>query len=346
MKKNYLKIKIILFLIPMFNFLMICTGNSAVDQPIVVVSPDSTNAYAEYTIESGVSNAASASIRANTDSILVRFNSSTTVPSSIDPSYVSVNNTNANSVTVSGQSVLILSPTNISRNGQFTVVFDASVQITNPSVAGEYFLDAKTNRGPDAPTWVQSSAYTISPSSPNVSSAAVTPDPSVASEAAQFTISFNTGLSGALVANVGTITIVFPSGTTIPQGSISGVTVNGTSANTTVNGDTTVITSPINIDNNGAVNVVFNIGAGLQNPVTDSTYTLAVRTSAEQNFITSDPYIISPAGQLSITAISSKPDTVNQGGDFIFNFRSGCHCRFLTTLSLCPGIRAHRATTN
>ncbi len=74
----------------MFSFLMICTGNSAVDQPIVTVFPDSTNAYAEYTIESGVSNAASASIRANTDSILVRFNSSTTVPSSIDPSYVIV----------------------------------------------------------------------------------------------------------------------------------------------------------------------------------------------------------------------------------------------------------------
>lgn len=71
---------------------MVTNGYSAIDQPIVTVVPDSTNTYSQYTIESGIANAASASLRANTDSILVRFNSSTTVPSSIDPSYVTVTN--------------------------------------------------------------------------------------------------------------------------------------------------------------------------------------------------------------------------------------------------------------
>ncbi len=174
---------------------MVTNGYSAIDQPIVTVVPDSTNTYAEYTIESGTSNGASASIRANTDSILIRFNVSTTVPSSIDPSYVTVNNTNANSVTVNGQIVLILSPVNIPRNGPFTVEFDAVAEIANPAVAGDYYLDAKTNRGPDANKWVQSSAYTISQSNSNVSPAAVTPDPKVASETAQYTISFNNCLS-------------------------------------------------------------------------------------------------------------------------------------------------------
>jgi hypothetical protein len=307
----------------LLNLLIISNGSSAVDQPVVTVVPDSTNTFSEYTIQSGVSNAASASLRANTDSILVRFNASTTVPSSIDPSYVTINNTNANSVTINGQIVLILTPVNVPRNGAFTVEIDAAAEVTNPATPGDYFLDAKTDRGPDANQWVQSSAYTISQSNSNVSPAAVTPDPSVVSEAAQYTISFSTGTSGSLTANEGTISIAFPNGTTVPSGSISGVTVNGTSANTTANADTAVITTPVNIDNEGAVTVVFNIGAGLQNPATDSSYTIAVRTSSEQNFITSDPYTISPAGQLSITAISSKPDTVNQGGDFIFNFRTG-----------------------
>jgi hypothetical protein len=320
---NTLKIRFILFFTILLNILIIAGGNSAVTKPDVTVELDSTNTYSEYTIVSGTSNGASAAIRANTDSIIVRFNSSTTVPSAIDPSYISVNNTNANTVTVNGRIVLILSPVNIPRKGPFTVVFDVSAKIKNPADAGDYYLDVKTNRGPDSTNWVQSNAYTISQSNSNVSAAAVTPDPSVVSEAAHYTISFNTGLSGALAANEGSITIAFPSGTTIPQGSISGVTVNGASAITTADGDTVVITTPIDIDNNGVVNVVFAIGAGLQNPTKDSTYTVAVRTSSEQNLITSDPYIISPAGQLSITAISSKPDTVNQGGEFSFNFRTG-----------------------
>jgi len=316
-------IKTFLFTTILLNLLLVTYVYSAVDQPVVTVVPDSTNTYSQYTIESGVSNAASSALRANTDSILIRFNSSTTVPSSINPAYVTVNNTGANSVTVDGQIVLIKTPVNVSRNGSFTVEFDIAAEITNPSSAGDYYLDAKTDRGPDANTWVQSSAYTISQSNSNVTAAAVTPNPSVATESAQYTVSFSTGTSGALDANVGTITIAFPNGTTVPQGSISGVTVNGTSAITTANGDTVIITTPVNISNSGAVNVVFAIGAGLQNPTTASTYTLAVRTSTEQNLITSDPYTISPAGQLSITAISTKPDTVNQGGDFIFNFRTG-----------------------
>jgi len=323
--KNYLRkflTKKTVFTI-LLNLVVITNGYSAVDDPVVTVVPDSTNNYAEYTIESGTSNGSSAQLRANTDSILVRFNSNTTIPSSNNPAYVTVNNTGANVVTVDGQIVLILTPANVGRNTPFTVEIDAAAEIVNPATAGDYYLDVKTNRGADANNWVESDPYTISQSNSNVTAAAVAPNPSVATESAQYTISFNTGTSGALTANVGTITIGFPNGTTVPQGSISGVTINGTAAIATASGDTVVITTPVNIGNSGAVNADFAIGAGLQNPTTDSTYTVVVRTSSEQSLITSDSYTISPAGQLSISAISTKPDTVNQGGDFIFDFRTG-----------------------
>ena len=86
-----------------FSVLFLSQVFADVDTPDVRLVPDSTNTYSEYTIISAVSNAAVRRIQANVDSIFVRFNSSTTVPSSIDPSYVSINNTSANIVTVDGQ---------------------------------------------------------------------------------------------------------------------------------------------------------------------------------------------------------------------------------------------------
>ncbi len=294
----------------------------AVTTPNVNPVPDSTNTYSEYTITSNLSNGASAAIQANVDSILIRFNSSTGVPATINPSYISVNNTSANVVTVSGQVIKILSPVNIPRSWPFTVVIDAAAKIQNPSVAGDYTLEVKTTTPPDG-SWVTSNAYTIAQSNTKVTPAAVSPNPSVVSESASYTISFNTGNAGSLTAGESTISIAFPAETTVPSGSLAGVTVNGTAAAATAGTDTVVITTPVNVENNGAVSVVFAIGSGLVNPSIDSSYTLSVATSSETTYVTSDPYTISPADQLSISSITSKPDTVNQGGEFAFDFRTG-----------------------
>ncbi|MBN2710734.1 MAG: hypothetical protein JXR46_16935, partial [Calditrichaceae bacterium] len=291
--------------------------------PNVTVVPDSTNTYSEYTITSATGNGASASIRANVDSLYIRFNGYTTVPASINSAYILVNNTSSNGVNVRDSVVAILSPVNIPRNGSFTIIVRIGANIKNPSAAGDYYLYMMSNRGPDANAWVQSSPYSIAVSNSNVSKAAVTPDPSVAGEQAKYTIGFNLGLAGALTAGESTILLAFPPLTGVPNGTINGVTVNGTSASASALNDTVYITTPVNIDNYGSVSLVFSSGAGIVNPSVDSSYTLGVSTSSEPNFITSDPYSISPAGQLSITAISTKPDTVNEGGAFSFNFRTG-----------------------
>jgi hypothetical protein len=304
-------------------FTCIAAGSLLADiaQPTVSVSPNQTNTWATYTISSSTGNG-DTNLDANADSIIIVFNSSTTVPNNITASLVTVNNTAVSVVTVSGRRVAILTPVNIARNGgPFTVVIDAAAKIKNPVTAGNYTLQVETTGNQDM-TLVTSAVYLITSATSTVTPAAVTPNPSLAAEAASYTLGFYVGASGSLAANDGTIVVAFPSATTVPTGAISGVQVNGTPATASANLDTVTITTPINIDNNGSVQVAFALGSGLQNPGTDSTYTLSVRTSSEVTFVPSDNYTISPAGQLSISAITTRPDTVNQGGEFKFDFRT------------------------
>ncbi len=187
--------------------------------------------------------------------------------------------------------------------------------------AGNYTLQMATSKNQDIPL-VTSATYLITTATSTVTPAAVTPNPSLATEAASYTLGFYVGSSGSLTANEGTIVIAFPTATTIPTGALSGVQVNGTSATASANQDTITVTTPVNIDNNGSVQVTFALGSGIQNPGTAGSYTLSIRTSSEITWVTSDAYNISPAGQLSISAITTRPDTVNQSGEFKFDFRT------------------------
>ena len=310
-----------LFFLKLFILLTISQGVFAnITILSVTNSPDTTNYYAQYQITALTGNG-NTNLDANTDSIFVVFNANTTVPASIDPSLVTVNSTQANVVSVSGQRLAILTPVNIAKNsGIFVVVIDANTDIRNPSSSGSYTLQAATSK---ETTLMTSASYSIYQSISTVTAAAVAPNPSVEGNAAAYTIGFDVGSGGFLTASQSIITVAFPSETTVPNGTLSGVTVNSTSASATANNDTVVITSPVNVDNNGSVQLNFAIGAGLENPTTDGSYTLDVKTSSEDTLIDSDTYSISSADSLSISAITTKPDTVNEGGEFQFDFVTG-----------------------
>jgi hypothetical protein len=124
-------------------------------------------------------------------------------------------------------------------------------------------------------------------------------------------------------ASEGVITIVFPNGTTVPSGAISGVTLNGTSASAAGEGDTVFVTTPVKIENGQAIQIVMALGSGLKNPVIAGPYSLSIKTSSETTFVNSDSYTISSPDQLSISRIMAKPDTVNQSDAFQFEFRTG-----------------------
>jgi len=319
-----------LFFLKLFILLTISQGVFAnITILNVTNAPDTTNYYARYQITSSTGNG-NTDLAANTDSIFVVFNASTTVPESIDPSLITVNSFPTNVVSISGQRLAILTPVNIAKNGGiFVVVIDANADIRNPSSSGSYTLQAATSK---ETTLITSSSYLIYQSISTVTAAAVSPNPSVEGNAAAYTIGFDVGSGGFLTASQSTITAVFPSETTVPNGALSGVTVNSTSASAIANNNTVVITPPVNVDNNGSVQINFAIGAGLENPTTAGSYTLAVKTSSENTLIDSDTYAISAADQLSISAITTKPDTVNEGGEFQFDFVTGTSGALSATL--------------
>jgi hypothetical protein len=299
----------------------------AVSTITVTVIPDTSNNYAEYQIVTTTTGGVGGNtLEPGTDSIYVQFDSTTGVPTSISASLISVNGTSLLSApNISGQTIGIPTPVRIEGGGDtIRINISASAQIRNPSDTGPHTLWMWTTGSENQDgTPVESNSYTINQSTSTVTAAAVTPNPSVAGESASYTIGFDVGSGGLLMANVSSITIAFDTSTTVPNGALSGVTVNGTSANAVADSDTVVITTPVDVDNEGSVQVVFASGTGLMNPPVDSTYVLSIRTSSEPTFVESDSFTISRSGQLSISAISAKPDTVNQTGTFSFDVRTG-----------------------
>ena len=158
-------------------------------------------------------------------------------------------------------------------------------------------------------------------SNTTITAAGVTPNPSLESQTASYTIGFDVGAGGYLSAGSGTITIAFPSATTVPNGSLSGVSVNGTPATATANNDTVLITTPVNINNESTVSVSFSSGSGLVNPSTAQTYNLSIKTSSENTFVSSEDYTIDAFGDFAVTGvISITPNTVNEQAEYGFSF--------------------------
>lgn len=313
MKKRYLLI---------FAFALLKVSNAfAISGEVVQNDSSQTNQYGLYTISFNLANNGGAALDANVDTLYLTFDAAVGVPATIPNSSVTVNNTQPNNITVLDSVVKILIPVNVSKGQTVTIKIKTSALVQNPSVAAIYTLGIDTS-GPSETAG--SGTYTISTASSQVKNISVTPNPSVASENAAYSIAFTLGGSGQLTASDGHIIIHFPNDTYIPTGGISGVTVEGTPANATGAGDSISITTPVDLDNNSGVNVSFAIGSGLKNPSIDSTgYTMQVYTSSEFTQVESETYTISPAGQLSITSITTYPDTVNKNGELVLEFRTG-----------------------
>jgi hypothetical protein len=312
---------IIVIITPTFIF--------AMTTPTVSVTPDATYHYGSYTVEATLEGFFSR-VEANTDFLVLEFDTNTIIPASIDPSLVTVRGTESHSVTVDGQRIIILSPVEISRpnfffpnrDPNFEIVISAAAKIRNPAQSGSDSLLVQAVQS-DTTTLIEeamSNAYTISQSTSTVDSAAVSPTPTVAGQAAAYSIAFNVGSGGFLTAGLSTITLGFDSDTYIPNGSLSGVTVNSTSAIAVSNNDTVLITTPVNIDNDESVSISFALGSGIENPGTGGLYTLAVMTSSEDTFITSQQYQIAEQGDFTITAVSLTPNTANTVSEYDIEF--------------------------
>lgn len=283
------------------------------------VTPTSTNANAQFKIGVNIANGAAGELVAGVGTITITFDDSNYVPASIPASLVTLDGVAAADVTVSGQEVTITTPTNYKNiASSIKIIISSSAGIRNPSVAAFYRLQVRTS---SEAANIFTPFFQITATTTQATSASVTPNPSVENLNASYTITFAVGAGGALTTS-STVTIVFPSGTTVPDGSISGVTFNGTTATAagTAATRTVVITAPLPVDNSGSVTIFFSKGSGLYNPGNGSGKTLTVKTSSETTVVTSAAYVISAANQLSVSAISISNNSANSLPEYTIDF--------------------------
>ena len=135
-----------------------------------------------------------------------------------------------------------------------------------------------------------------------------------------YSIAFNTSPTGGLSGALGDqITVNFPSGTDITHLSNTSVkngagTIVGfcNTANLTA---TCVITGTNSIGNSSAVTVELD---GVINPAANS-YTVSVKTTKDQNFVSSASYSVVGANQISTPAVTVTPPTNAAGGRTIYS---------------------------
>ncbi|HJT23960.1 MAG TPA: hypothetical protein VJ873_05250, partial [bacterium] len=259
------------------------------------------------------------------DYITVKFPSNTLLPSQIPASAVSIDQSGAvaiSSVQVdqANSQVLININSADNSNSNSTLFFFTSAGIINPSCAGSYTMSFTTSQETAA---VTTSSYTITANSTtSVNIVTAIPNPSVASAAAGYTVDFNLGAQGRLDTCSNQIVITFPSGTTVPNGTVGGIQVNGitASAQGSSSARTLTITSPLLLLNSQHVTIDIPLSAGIINPVPGSQ-TLKVHTSVETTDVSSSSFvIITPTTSLSAAAVQVDSNVVGDAADYTLDF--------------------------
>ena len=154
------------------------------------------------------------------------------------------------------------------------------------------------------------------PVAADVTEATVIVHPATVNEKASYNITFN--ITKSLAVGSGTVSIEFPSDTTVPPTYEDGdVTVQGEAIS---HGDISVslrvvtITLPIAIGVIGVpapVTVIFNLSADITNPTNPNGYKLKVRTSREPDWVTSQSYNIPLPPKSTYEFLYSQPPLIS-----------------------------------
>jgi len=295
----------------------------------VTVTSNEVNANATYTIPLTLSS--NGALTAGSSTIHFRFPANTFVPNNLTPSAILVNGTPcvsviSNSGTRQVSLVIPQSGMNLANNQNFSIVFNSSAGLLNPTTISDGDNYRVTIWTSSQPTQVNSPKYNLVAATTTVTPAKVTLTNSLMSACSTYTVQFNLGAHGRLLSGNSTITLNFNSATTIEHGALSGVAVNGVEA--TAFGDNTAKTitltapSAVSLSNNAVVNILIPY---LCNPAAIGSYTLRAQTSVEPTPVTSNSYRIAESlhvdgvafapGLLSAPASYTIPLTLSGNGE-------------------------------
>lgn len=198
--------------------------------------------------------------------------------------------------------VSVTTPVNLPNGHTFSVVFDSAsgAGLLNPILVGaNYRLTAWTSA---QPTQVQSPPYSIVQATSTVTAATVAPFPTSPDSLANYTVLFNLGPRGRLLAGTSTLMLKFPIGSTITGGPITGAKINNFAAAGTADAVTRQVTltvpSGAGLANNNNAVIVFVPIPVVKNPFLVGNHTLFVSSSVETTMVASNPYEIIPAANI------------------------------------------------
>jgi hypothetical protein len=312
--------------------------SSSLSVTSVSANPTTQNANASYSINFTLGDPDGA-LTSGVDSILIIFPSNTYLPATVSTSVVTVNGQNPAANPRVGfdtltdiDTLIIPVPQNLAAGLPVTVLINQSAGILNPTLVQSYTLEVSTTAETSP---VTSPAYNITQTSSTVSAATVTvatPTPAVTSE---YTIDFNVGSNGRLLAGTSTITFTFNGSTTVDPTAANydntSITVGVTTTpipttDISISGQAVTLTVPstVSIGNNETVSISLDATVAtkpITNPSTSGDYTLQVRTSVETSDITSNSYTISSDSPVTNISVDLGSAVVNDVSAYTVNFR-------------------------
>jgi len=150
-----------------------------------------------------------------------------------------------------------------------------------------------------------------------------------------YTISLTLSNAGGLNAGSGTINLRFPNQTVVPNAMTPGeVLVDGAPAAAIISNSSTrqvTVTVPANLANNQSFSLVFNAGAGLENPINAGSYKLTAWTSAQPAQVNSPNYDLTTATTTVTPAtVALAPGDAGSPADYTLAFNLGDRGRMLS----------------
>jgi hypothetical protein len=277
---------------------IILGGNTPLIVGNIGIVSNETNANATYTVPLTLS--ANGALDAGIGVLNFVFPSTTFIKETMPASSVLVDGVPAASVLANNTTkfVSVTTPVNLPNNHTFSVVFDSAsgAGLLNPILVGaNYRLTAWTS---SQPTQVQSPPYSIVQATTGVMPATVIPFPTSPDSVADYTLQFNLGPHGRLLAGTSTVTLKFDAMTTITGGPVTGAKINNLNAIATADALTRQVTLTVPIGaglTNHSPVIVFVPKPVVKNPSLVGNYTLFVSTSVETTMVASNPYEIKPA---------------------------------------------------
>ena len=272
----------------------------------IIAVPSSQKMNGEYTIEFKTSQVTGA-LTHDKSKINIKFADAFVIPQFVKPGAISVNGTPCTNVSLSGKTITLFVPIDISGDTKVTVIIKKEFGIINPDSVGSY--EVFVNTSSDA-VYV-SDNVSVTPST--ISEPSVQLSNSSAGQISAYNISFTIGVSGNLLPGIDRVNVILPIGTTIPTLiPTSTILVNGVPTTLIeISGTTLTITLPVEIKANGVVNVSITEGAGIRNPVQSGNYVLYVFTTKEQTSVSSNSYSIRNVPQTALKIVPEMSDGLN-----------------------------------